>query len=117
MGNKISKEVKLTSRDYFKRHFELIDAFLPVKLTSKEQDVLAAFLSLKGDLYDDMFSALSRKKVMEQLNLSSGGLGNYIKQLKDKGAITRKQGRTFIIPQLVPDLKEQSYYFKLVNYA
>ena len=113
---KIRKELKLQGSDFFKKHLELIDPLLPIKLTSKEQDVLASFLSLKGELYDDMFSATSRKVIMKELNLSQGGLGNYLKQLKIKGAIKRDMGRTFIIPALIPE-ETQEYHFKLVKYA
>lgn len=114
---KIGKTLKLKDIEYFKKHLEIINPLLPVKLTSKEQDVLSSFLSLKGELYDDMFSATSRKVVMEQLNLSQGGLGNYLKQLKTKGAIKREKGRTFILPQLIPGDEIQEYAFKLIRYA
>ena len=108
----IKKFLNLTHNDYYRQHLAIINAFLPIKLTPKEIDVLALFMSFKGVLEKDRFGTTARKIVMKELNLSSGGLGNYIKSLKEKGFITN----AMTIPaMLIPNPESQEYRFKLNN--
>ena len=108
----IIKKLNLSHNEYYRQHLAIINAFLPVKLTPKEIDVLALFMSFKGDLEKDRFGTTARKIVMKDLNLSSGGLGNYIKSLKNKGFITDDMK----IPGLLkPNDSSQEYMFKLKN--
>ena len=101
---------------YFKKHLELINPFLPVPLTPKEVEVLSCFMSLSGNIVDEeRFGTTSRKYVKKTLNLSDGGLSNYIMALRKKGFIRSKDGIDYIPGVLLPNEKEQIYMFKLVN--
>lgn len=109
---KIKKQLKLAHNNYYRQHLAIVNAFLPVKLTPKEIDVLGLFMSFKGVLEQDRFGTTARKIVMAELNLSSGGLGNYIKSLKEKGFVTENMQ---IPKMLVPNPESQEYSFKLDN--
>ena len=80
----IRKELALTRDKYYMKHLSIINPLLPVSLTPKEIEVLAAFMALKGDIANDRFGTTARKLVMDKLSLSLSGLGNYLKSLKDK---------------------------------
>ena len=113
----IKKTLKLNRDEFFRKHLLIINHLLPVQMTPKEAEVLAAFLSLEGNLASDPFSTTGRKIVRENLKISSGGLGNYLDQLKTKGFITETTGETEkilkIIPILIPSGDSQGYQFKL----
>ena len=85
-------------------------------MTPKEAEVLAAFMSLEGDIAKDPFGTSGRKIVRQQVGISPGGLGNYLDQLKEKGFIYLREDNTLqVLPFLIPDSKEQEYQFKLEN--
>lgn len=107
----IKKELALSRDKYYMKHLALINPLLPVGLTPKEIEVLAAFMALKGDIANDRFGTTARKLVMEKLSLSLSGLGNYLKSLKDKRFIKDD----VILPLLFPDEQMQEYRFKLTN--
>jgi len=109
----IQKQLKLEKNDYYIKHLSIVNVFLPVELTPKEIEVLASFMSLEGDIALDRFGTSARRLVMRQLNLSPGGLGNYMKSLKTKGFIMEKQGDLTILPILHPEAEGQGYMFKL----
>lgn len=112
----ISKTIKLSRLEYYKVHLLLINPILPVKLTEKEAEVLAGFLSLERDLKSDPFSTTGRKIVMDRVRIkSAGGLGNYLKQLQTKGFIKPTKGSFDIIPIIIPDDKEMKYNFNLIQ--
>lgn len=113
----IKKSLTLNKFEYYKKHLALINVLLPVQLTNKEVEVLSCFMSLEGDLEKDPFSTTGRKIVKERLNLSYGGLGNYLDQLKSKNFIleNKETGKLYILPILIPDKKVQLYQFK-INY-
>lgn len=108
----IVKQLKLSKNDYYIKHLSIINTFLPKHLTPKEIEVLAAFMSLEGDIAEDRFGTSARKLVMSQLNLSPGGLGNYLRTLKDEGFINDNME---ILPILHPSPNEQTYMFKLAR--
>ena len=109
----IQKHLKLKRDEYYKRHLLIINNLLPVQMTSKEAEVLAAFMSLEGELANYRFSSLGRKLVREKLGISFGGLGNYLDQLRYKGFLITK-GKDFdILPILIPDENKQLYQFKI----
>jgi len=110
-NNIIQKTLTLTEYDFFVKHLSIVNVFLPVHLTPKEIEVLAMFMSLTGDIAEDRFGTSARKIVMTKLNLSAGGLGNYLKSLKTKGFIQNNE----IIPILHPKSDEQPYMFKLIK--
>jgi len=109
----IRKALKLSREEYYKKHLFLINHILPVQMTPKEVEVLSAFMALEGDIAIDIFGTSGRKIVREKLNISAGGLGNYLEQLKGKGFIIYKNKELKIIPILIPERKTQGYQFKL----
>lgn len=109
----IQKQLTLGRNDYYVKHLSIVNVFLPTELTPKEIEVLAAFMSMEGDIASDRFGTSARKLVKRQLRISSGGLGNYMKSLKTKGFILNSDGIPTILPILHPQPIEQGYMFKL----
>lgn len=105
----IRKKLELTKENYYKVHLDILNSILPEKLTNKEREVLAVFLSLEGDLARDPLSTTGRKIVKERLHMSSGGLGNHLEALKEKGFILDNS----IIPLVIPETNNQEYQFKI----
>ena len=115
----IQRELKVNVETYYKLHLEIINSVIPVKMTDKEIEVLASFMSLDSSITeDDMFNSFARKKVKEKLNnMSAGGLGNHLKSLIDKGFLNKKEitNRISIKEFLIPEENNQGYQFKLVK--
>jgi len=109
----ITKQLTLDTHSYYVKHISIVNVFLPKKLTPKEIEVLASFMSLEGDIARDRFGTSARKMVKEELKLSSGGLGNYLRDLKLSGFISNVNGKLSILPILYPENKMQGYMFKL----
>lgn len=108
----IKKELKLSSSEYYNTHLQLINPLLPVHLTPKEIEVLANFMCLTGLLSEHRFGTTANKEVKTKMNISTAGLSNYMRALKDKGFINNG----IILPILFPENGSQTYQFKLVNY-
>jgi hypothetical protein len=108
----LSKKLILNTKDYYTVHLSIVNALIPTKLTPKEIDVLGFFMSLQGDIAKDRFGTTARKLVMKELNLSDGGLGNYLKSLKEKGFISSTNE---ILPILIPNLDKQEFFLQLIN--
>lgn len=111
----IAKNVLLESIEYYSTHLSLINCVLPVKLKPKEIEVLAHFMAFKEDPENERFSSHNRKIVRNRLNISHGGLSNYINSLRDKKFLTGRGKDVNILPILIPDSAEQTYMFKLRN--
>lgn len=112
----IRKVVRLDRDEFYVKHLEVINPFLPIRLTPKEIEVLAAFMTLEGELAEDRFGTTGRKIVMKKLNITPGGMGNYLKSLKTKGFVYKKHGAFYIAPIVMPgDGIHQDYKFRLVN--
>ena len=107
--------MKLQHNDYYEKHLSIINPLLPVTLTPKEIEVLAAFMSLEPGLKKHMFETTARKEVMNMVGITPGGLGNYLKSLKTKGFIVEEDNKLVILPILVPEEEEQEYQFKLIT--
>tara|TARA_R110000796_G_scaffold118353_5_gene232003 strand:+ start:10131 stop:10490 length:360 start_codon:yes stop_codon:yes gene_type:complete len=115
---KIIKQVISTEgREYYEKHLKIVSCILPTKLTQKEIEVLAFFMSLDKNLIEeDMFNSLARKKVMEGLSkMSPGGLGNHlksmiVKQVLDRHNITK---RITIKSFLIPEESSQEFQIRL----
>lgn len=106
----------LSSHEYYVKHLEILNPILPVKLTIKEIEVLAGFMSLKGDLVEsDRFGTQARKIIRQKLNMSPGGLGNHLKELKRKSAIYEVDSKLVIRDFLIPNPNVQGYQFKIVR--
>lgn len=111
----IKKTLRLNKKEYYEKHLLIINNVLPIQMTPKEAEVLAAFMSLEGDIARDPFGTSGRKIVREQVGISQGGLGNYLEQLKSKGFIYEKEKVLMILPILMPQKDIQGYQFKLEN--
>lgn len=109
----------LSAVQYYKKHLEIVTAIMPGKITDTEILVLASFMALEGDVVqDDRFGTSARKKVMEDLNMVAGGLGNHLKSLRDKKYIHYKEGtkKYEINKWLIPDNKKfQKYQFTIIS--
>lgn len=110
--NVISKVLKLSKLEYYEKHLSILNLIIPVKMTPKEIEVLAKFMSFEGELENDRFGTTARKLVKEEVGLSSGGLGNYLKSLKEKKFI--KDDDT-ILSILFPNKEQQLYQFQFIN--
>lgn len=112
----IKKALLLEEKDYYTKHLSIINPMLPKSLTPKEVEVLGAFMSLKGEIAQiDRFGTSCRKIVKARLGLSDGGLGNYIKSLKEKGFILLNEENIMYIPKvLFAESNSQGYMFKIV---
>lgn len=110
----VKKRLKLSKEKYYEKHLLIINHLLPIQMTPKEAEVLSAFMSLEGDIMKDPFGTSGRKIVRQRLKISAGGLGNYLRDLKEKEFIlTGEDGSLYIFPLLIPDKKMQGYQFKL----
>ena len=108
----IQKTLTLNDIDFYIKHLSIVNVFLPVNLTPKEIEILAGFMSLTGDIAKERFGTSARKLIMKKLNLSPGGMGNYLRVLKEKGFITEDYE---ILPILHPKANNQMYVFKLIK--
>lgn len=112
----IKKHLKLSKDQYYESHLSIVNCILPVKLTPTEISVLAAFMSLNGDIGKDRFGTTARKMVKKKLGISASGLSNYLRDLKNKEFLLEEKEKEYtILPLLFPEEKEQLYLFKLVN--
>ena len=113
----IKKIMNVTREDYYVMHLSIINPLLPIKMTPKEIEVLGAFMSLNGEIAEaDRFGTTCKKIVKEKLNLSDGGLGNYIKTLKEKGFIYYNEGgKLSVLDVLQADKGSQGYMFKIIE--
>ena len=113
----IKKTLTLSEEDYYTTHLSIINPLLPIKMTPKEIEVLGTFMSLKGEIAEaDRFGTTCKKIVKEKLDLSDGGLGNYIKTLKEKGFIYyNEEGKLSILDVLQADNGSQGYMFKIIE--
>lgn len=111
----IKKALSLPRLKYYETHLSLINCILPIKMTPMEIEVLASFMNLEGEVAQYRFGTTARKIVMKNLNLSPGGLSNYITSLTNKNFLTKVEGIFKIQPILIPEDSEQQYRFRLVN--
>lgn len=109
----IKKTIKLNKEDFYKKHLSIINPVLPIQLTQKEIEVLAAFM-LASKRFKDPFGKEGRKLVKNIVEISTGGLGNYLDQLKSKGFLLLNSNKEIeILPILKPKNEIQIYQFKL----
>ena len=108
----VRKILKLDTVGYYATHLKIINPLLPVQLTPKEIEILANFMSLNGSISSNRFGSTARKIVKEKMEISTAGVSNYMRSLKDKGFITDD----IILPILFPENGEQLYQIKLINY-
>lgn len=112
----LNRILKLDKDKYYETHLYIINGMLNVKLKPMEIQVLASFMGLEGDIVNNnRFCTSARKIVKDKLGLSDGGLGNYLKVLRDMNFIITSNNIEIIQPFLVPDSNEQCYNFKLIK--
>ena len=111
----IGKTLRLEKIDFYTTHLSLINCVLPVKLKPKEIEVLSHFMAFEHDPEVARFGSDNRKIVRNRLNISHGGLSNYINSLREKNFLTGKGSAVEVLPLLRPDNNVQTYMFKLIN--
>jgi DNA-binding MarR family transcriptional regulator len=115
----ITKVLKVDSYEYYIKYLEILSTMIPLeKLTSKEIEVLAAFLSQDKSLIDeDMFNGVVRKRVMDKMDLKPGGLGNHLKSMIEKKYLMKNDitKRITVKPFLIPEDNHQGFRIKLVK--
>jgi DNA-binding MarR family transcriptional regulator len=112
----ISKIIKVDPYTYHLTFLEVLNVLMIKKLTPKEMEVLAAFMSQDESLIeDDLFNGIVRKKVMEKLGLKPGGLGNHLDQMIKKKFLVKHPitKRITIKPFLKPEENNQGFRIKL----
>lgn len=112
----IRKNFNLNRLEYYKRHFKIVNSVIDsIHLTDKEVDVLAAFLAVDEKLVEgDRFNTLIRTLVKKKLEISHGGLGNYLNSLVKKKFIHKtRTGKLIINPSIIPSVPKQSYQFTI----
>lgn len=114
--NIIKRGFVLNAREYYEKHLQLLNIIIPANLTGKEIEVLATFMSLdRSIIEEEMINPVSRKKVMKELSLSPGGLGNHLKSMTEKKALIRNEitGSIRFNPHLMPNTPVQGYQIKI----
>lgn len=114
----IQQAFRLENEDYYTMHLNIVNAILPVKLTEKELEVLSAFMSLDKNIIEDgYFNSVARKKVMKKLNLLPAGLSNHLREMINKGFLSKNSVTNFITIKefLLPQEDGQGYQFKLIK--
>lgn len=109
------KLLRLPKIEYYKTHLSIVNCVLPVKMTPKELEIMATFLSLEGDIARYRFGPSAKKIVMKELNLKPAGLSNHMSSLLEKGFLKKVGDIVEILPLLIPNKEEQQYLFKIVN--
>lgn len=114
----IQKAFKLDKEHYYVMHLQLVNAILPVKLTDKELEVLAAFMALDSNIIEDgYFNPIARKRVMKKLDLIPAGLSNHLASMIKKGFLTKNSITNVISIKefLLPEEDGQGYQFKIMK--
>ena len=94
--------------DYFKKHLEIIEVFLPIKFTDKEKDLLS-YVMFNTDDY--VLKQSVKNAIRKKFNLSSQMLYNITRSLKNKGALIEIDERLVIVSTIIPNKKNQKYEF------
>lgn len=117
MDNRILKfKLELSEIKYIQMYIDILNVFLPKKLTGKEVEVIATFLSLsEGIIEKDMFNSYARNLVKEKMGLSAAGLSNYLKSLVEKGFLIKDGDKLKIKDYLNPNSKELVFNINIIN--
>lgn len=113
--NIIRKGLKVPMTQYLDKHLTIINQMLPRPLTPTQLKVLAAFMSLDGDLAKYPFSTTGRRVVREKLDMTSQAMYPHLEGIKSKGLI-EGHGKSDAYPIrsfLFPNREGQLYQFKL----
>lgn len=111
----LKKTLKLNKLQYYIKHISIINAvFIPddLKLSLKEIEVISCFLRHTEGLDPSLtLSTEIREKVMNDMNISHGGLSNYLRQLRMKNVLINDRFHKVLYPI---DLNEQEFHLKLL---
>ena len=81
----IKKVLDVNTKQFFQMYVNIVTGIIKTDLSPKEKEVLACFLSLDENIIkDDIINPLSRKMVMEELNIKPAGLTNYITSMVEQ---------------------------------
>lgn len=107
----------LPSPDFYVKNIQVLNLFVETKLTAKEMEMLAHFLSLEEVLVkDNMFNTEARKRVREAMGFSNASLANHIASCVSKGFINRHPLTDFLsINQSLLFSKETEYLIKFTK--
>lgn len=112
---KLNKSLKLNKLQYYVKHISIINAvFMPdnLKLSLKEIEVIASFLKHTENLGPEyLMATVTREKVMAEMNISHGGLSNYLRQFRIKGVLKDNMFHKVLYPV---SLTEQEFNLKLI---
>lgn len=113
----LKKIMTVPREDFYVTHLSIINSLLPVKMTPKEIEVLGIFMAIDTEKTgQSRFGAAGKKIVKDRLKISSGGLGNYLKSLRDKGFIYYTENKDLaFIDILEADPTSQTYLFKIIK--
>ena len=113
----IQKNLLLSRADYYQVHLSLVNAVIPkhAKLTEKELEVLALFMSFKEDIPLGRFGTYARNIVKGTLKLNDSGLSNYLRFLKNKRFLIEKDKELTFVPLIIIPDDTQEYKFKITN--
>ena len=105
--------------EYFITHLKLINPLFKEEnqLTRMEVVVLANFMVVDSEIAKvDRFHREVRKIVKKKLNISNGGLSNYLRAFIQKEFVGVSLADTLYIKDYIyPENKEQFYQFKLLK--
>tara|TARA_R110002012_G_scaffold52969_2_gene136138 strand:- start:3653 stop:4009 length:357 start_codon:yes stop_codon:yes gene_type:complete len=110
----------LDRKDFYPKYLKLVNVILPKPLTSKEIEILSAFMELQGDVIeDDRFGTQSRKLIRKKFGFKTySNIDNYIKYFKDKGVLVKEDGKLQINRRIFIPKDEQEveliFKFKLI---
>ena len=116
MAQFVQKTIRKSGREYYETHLHLINPLLEHSLTPTEIVVLSAFMSDVSEIATiDRFHREVRKKVKRDLEISNGGLSNYLRAFKDKEIVQEgSNGLLYIKEFLYPEKDQQFYQYKLI---
>ena len=111
----------LDRKEFYPKYLKLVNVILPKPLTTKEIEILSAFMELQGDaIEDDRFGTQARKLVRAKFGFKTySNIDNYIKFFKNKGVLIKegdkfKINRRIFIPKTEKEV-ELTFKFKLTD--
>jgi DNA-binding MarR family transcriptional regulator len=109
-----------TKFEYIRKHLEITNVLLigAAKMAPREMDLIAAFLlneSYLNSTIGVLQSKDARKKVMEELNMSTAQVSNILRGLKGKNLVYKEGKNLKFRDYLSPRGESQTYKFQL-NY-